>query len=336
MRVLVTGAAGFLGSHLVDRLLSLGHSVVGVDNFVGGYKDNINRLPRYFFVEVDITDLRVMTELLRNKDVIYHCAALAYEGLSVFSPVAVTQSVVMGSVTVMTAAVRAGVKRVVNCSSMARYGQQKPPFTENYFPCPIDPYGVAKVTAEVQMNLLSETHGVEVVHAVPHNIVGPRQKYNDPYRNVASIMTNLMLQGKRPIIYGDGSQTRCFSDVEDVLPVLLQMLDCPLEKNGEVFNVGPDEGSITVKALGQKIADTVGCEFDPVYVDPRPCEVHHAVCSSDKIRRRFRFEQKVSLDESIQKIVDYVRRRGPKPFEYHLPLEIVNDKTPKTWKERMF
>lgn len=338
MRILVTGAAGFLGSHLVDRLLSLGHTVVGVDNFVGGYVDNVVDHPALGFFRVDICDLQSMTSVMVGCNVVYHCAALAYEGLSVFSPVVVTQSVVMGSVTVMTAAIRAGVKRAVNCSSMARYGYRQ--FDRGYSeidtPLPIDPYGIAKLTAERQLTLLGQVHGVEVVHAVPHNIVGPRQKYDDPYRNVASIMTNLMLQGKRPIVYGDGSQQRCFSDVEDVLPVLVQMLDCPLDDVGEVFNVGPDEVTVTIKALCQKLCYLTGAIFDPVYADPRPCEVHQAFCSSDKIRKRFGFKQKVSLDESLQKIVDYVKERGTRPFEYHLPLEIVNDKTPKTWKERMF
>lgn len=337
MRVLVTGSAGLIGSHLTDRLLAQGHHVVGVDNFVGGYHDNVADHQHHDFYETDVCDLLIMTSLMSSCDVVYHCAALAYEGLSVFSPVTVVQNIVMGAVTVGTAAVRAGTKRVINFSSAARYGHIGSPYRETATPCPADPYGAAKLAAEKQLELICGTHGVELVHVIPHNVIGPRQKYDDPYRNVVSIMANLLLQGRRPVIYGDGTQRRCFSDVEDLLPVLVTLADCPLEYPvGELFNVGPDEERVMILTLCQKLSHITGHEFDPIHLPARPCEVHLSSCSSDKIRERFGYKTTVSLDQSLRKVVDYIKNRGTREFRYHLDLEIQTKQTPKTWKERMF
>lgn len=337
MKILVTGSAGFLGSWVAERMLDLGHDVVGVDNLVGGSVDNVDK--RYDLTYGDVCDLELMTRAARECEVVYHCAALAYEGLSVFSPSMVVHNIVGGTVTVATAAIQAGARRFVNCSSMARYGEAKTPYEERFVPRPVDPYGLAKLQAEQQLNLLGEIHGMEVVHLVPHNIYGPRQKYDDPFRNVASIFANSMLQGKRPRIYGDGKQVRCFSYIADVLPVFEKVLDCPLTHLGEVFNVGPDEGAISIDTLYTLIACKT--DFYPrwiyrLYEDPRPCEVKHAVCSSQKIREAFGIEpNRTLLSDGIQILVEDIRRRGPKPFVYHLPIEIDSPKVPRTWKERL-
>ena len=211
MKVFITGVAGFFGSHLADAMLARGHTVVGIDNMIGGDRDNVPKGVEFW--ELDCQFLRFETRLLNGVDLVYHCAALAYEGLSVFSPFTVVESIVGASTAVFSAAIQAGVKRIVHCSSMARYGKGVPPFTEYDIPKPQDPYGIAKVAAENILRNLCEVHGTEFVIAVPHNIIGPRQKYDDPFRNVASIMMNRMLQGKQPIIYGDGTQQRCFSFV---------------------------------------------------------------------------------------------------------------------------
>ncbi|MCI0552142.1 MAG: NAD-dependent epimerase/dehydratase family protein, partial [Anaerolineae bacterium] len=208
-KIFVSGVAGFLGSHLAERLVSDGHDVIGVDNLSGGYRDNVPE--GVVFHEADCRDVQAMTALMKGVDVVYHCAAAAYEGLSVFSPVYVNEQTYMTTVALLSAAAQNKVKRFVYLSSMARYGHQQTPFTEDMTPKPQDPYGIAKVAAELQVRELCETHGLEWVIAVPHNIIGPRQKYDDPYRNVASIMANRMLRGKAPIIYGDGKQMRCFS-----------------------------------------------------------------------------------------------------------------------------
>ena len=336
MRIFVTGGAGFLGSWLVNSLLQAGHTVVSVDNMIGGYPDNVEQHDRHSFHFGDITDLARMSELMAGCDVVYHTAALAYEGLSVFSPTLVTNNIVTGTTALATAAIRNNVKRFINCSSMARYGANQTPFKEDMPACPEDPYGIAKVAAEMQLDLLGRVHGLEIVHCIPHNIIGPRQKYDDPFRNVASIMVNLMLQGRQPIVYGDGEQKRCFSFVDDVLSVLVQLVDCDLFEHGERFNVGPDEESITINGLAERIARLLNFDLRIEYHDPRPCEVKLATCSANKIRDRFNYKTQMTLDGGLQSIIDYIKVRGPRKFEYHLPIEIENATLPKTWRDRLF
>jgi UDP-glucose 4-epimerase len=336
MKVLVTGAAGFIGSWIVDSLLGEGHTVVGVDSLIGGYWDNVAQgKEQYQFSQTDVLALKHLTRVMQGCDVVYHCAALAYEGLSVFSPFLITENIVGGSTAVITAAAVTGVRRVVNCSSMARYGACPTPYEETMDCCPLDPYGLAKWAAEQQLDLVGEIHGVEVVHTVPHNVVGPRQKYDDPYRNVLSIMVNRILQGKPPVVYGDGMQVRCFSFIQDVLPTLLLLGDLSTRvDHGEVFNIGPDGQGITIKELAAEVSRQLDFPGDPIFLPGRPCEVRVALCSSDKIRKRFGFKQTIELEEGISQVIDYIKARGPLPFNYHLPLEIVTPAVPETWKEQ--
>lgn len=334
MKVFVTGIAGFLGSHLADAFLAKGFDVVGMDNLIGGYRDNVPSGAT--FVEGDLSNLELLVETMRGCDLVYHTACTAYEGLSVFSPSLIAQNTFQISVNAMTAACINKVTRFVHCSSMARYGTQPvTPFTEDMTPLPQDPYGIAKYGAELMLRNLSEIHGVELVIAVPHNIVGPRQKYDDPFRNVASIMINLMLQGRQPIIYGDGMQVRCFSDIADDVDCLVEFA-LNDKAVGQIFNIGPDEEPITINDLAKNIARLMQFELQPVYMPGRPQEVKHATCSANKIRNYFGYETKVTLDQSLQKMIDYISMRGTRKFEYHLPIEIKSDKTPRTWTDRLF
>lgn len=334
MRVFITGVAGFLGSHLADAFLAEGWEVSGIDSLIGGYVDNVPAGVTYF--EGDLGDLELVTAAMEGADLVYHTAATAYEGLSVFSPAVVTRNIWHISTVAMTAAIRAGVSRFVHCSSMARYGTQDVvPFTEDMTPKPQDPYGIAKLGAELCLKNLAEVHGIELVIAVPHNIVGPRQKYDDPFRNVASIMANLMLQGRQPVVYSDGKQMRCFSDIRDDIFCLMEfaMNDKAV---GETWNIGPDEYPVTILELAETIADVVGMDLDPIFMPGRPQEVKFANCSADKIRKTFGYETQHDLRSSVTSIVDYISERGVKPFSYHLPIEIVSEKTPKTWTQQLF
>ena len=238
-RIFVSGVAGFLGSHLADALIARGNKVIGVDNLIGGYRDNVN--PEVEFHQFDLLNREALVFALRGVNTVYHCAALPHEGLSVFAPHLVTQNGLGITTALLSASVTNEVQRFVYCSSMARYGQQDvTPFTEDMIPNPRDPYGVDKLASEMQVKCIAEAHGMEYTIAVPHNIIGARQKYDDPYRNVASIMVNRMLQGQQPIIYGDGEQTRSFSPVEDIIPLLVKMGDSS-EVVGQAINVGPDD-----------------------------------------------------------------------------------------------
>jgi UDP-glucose 4-epimerase len=333
MRVLITGVAGFLGSHMADAMLSAGHEVIGVDNLIGGYRDNVPKGVAYF--EGDCCSWDLMDMVCENTDLVYHCAATAYEGLSVFSPSLVSRNIVEASVTVFSAAIARKVKRIVHCSSMARYGALIPPFKENMTCQPQDPYGIAKVCAEQMLRNLCTVHNTEFVIAVPHNIIGPRQKYDDPFRNVASIMMNLMLQGRSPIIYGDGQQQRCFSDISDCVDCLVK-LGLQTQVVGHTINIGPDEEPVTINQLYDLIRELTLFDGDPVYMPGRPQEVKVALCSSDKARRMLGYKTETTLRASLANMLAWMHDRGAKPFDYHLPLEIVNEKTPQTWVKQLF
>ena len=333
-KVFITGVAGFLGSHMADAFLARGYYVAGIDNFLGGYEDNVPKDVNLY--RGDLLNLDGLAEKMRGFDLVYHTACTAYEGLSVFSPSLIVANTCQITVNAATAAIQAGVGRFIHCSSMARYGSQEiTPFVESMECKPQDPYGIAKYSAELLLKNLSLVHELPLVIAVPHNIVGPRQKYDDPFRNVASIMINLMLQGRQPVIYGDGTQVRCFSDISDDVDCLVEFAENPLAL-GETFNIGPDEHPIQVLQLAREIANLLQFNLDPIFVTGRPQEVKHATCSADKIRKYFGYSTKVSLQDSLIKMIDYVSRRGVLPFDYHLPIEIISDKTPKTWTNRMF
>jgi len=332
-KLFITGVAGFLGSHLADRMLELGYDVVGCDNMIGGEKENIPK--GVDFHDADCNDIEKMKELSKGCDAIYHCAAIATEGLSVFSPYIINKSIVDATISVAIAAVDNNVRRLIFCSSMARYGANKVPFTEDMVPKPEDPYGIAKVAAENYLKSFAETFDLEDVIVAPHNIIGTRQKYDDPFRNVVSIMINLMLQGRQPIIYGDGEQKRSFSFVGDCIYCLEKCLD-KKEVVGEVINIGPDKDEITINDLAKMLAEIIGFELNPDYAPDRPREVKNAYCSADKARRLLNYNPQIDLKDGLTEMVEWIKERGPKKFKYHLPIEIQNDRTPKTWVDKKF
>ena len=331
MKIFITGIAGFLGSHLAKRMVKLGHEVSGNDTLILGEKENLPKNTNFY--EIDCCDFNQMCKILKDIDIVYHCAATAHEGLSVFSPNFITKNIYQASVSVITASITNKIKRFIFCSSMARYGQQKTPFTEDMKTKPIDPYGIAKVAAENTLMLLSKVHGMEYNIAVPHNIVGPNQKYDDPFRNVMSIFINRNLQNKPSIIYGDGKQERCFSYIDDVV-FCLEKLALEKKIKNDIFNIGPDENPITINELASIVANHTGYNLDPVHVEDRPQEVKIATCSAEKARKFLNYKTETSVVESVEQTAEFIRKRGVKEFNYDLPLEIQNEKTPKTWKNK--
>jgi UDP-glucose 4-epimerase len=334
MHIFITGIAGFLGSNLADYYLKKNFKVSGCDNLIGGSLDNIDQSKVNFF-KADCEDFDMMKKIINDVDVLCHAAAYAHEGLSSFSPVLISNNNVTGSVSVFTAAIINRVKRIVYCSSMARYGNIKIPFKEDDELRPVDPYGVSKVAAENILKILSKTHDVEYNIAVPHNIIGPRQKYNDPYRNVVSIMINLMLQKRNPIIYGDGNQKRTFSDIDDCIYCLDKLLTDP-KITSQVVNIGPDEEFTSINELYRLLSNKLKFNLEPKYLEDRPNEVKEATCSADKARKILGYNTSVNLNESLDKMISYIIKKGPKKFQYNYPLEIDNEKTPLAWKEKLF
>jgi UDP-glucose 4-epimerase len=181
---------------------------------------------------------------------------------------------------------------------------------------------------------LCEVNGIQWTIAVPHNIYGPNQVYNDPFRNVVSIFLHRNLQGKPPIIYGDGTQKRCFSYIDDTLQVFDEL--CFGDKaHGETFNIGPDEDYVTINELARLCANATGYNGLPEYIKGRPKEVKYATCSSDKIRKYFNYKTQISLSQGIDKTLNYIKTRGIKKFNYSLPIEIDNENTPQTWTKKL-
>ena len=332
MRVFVTGVAGFLGSHLAERFLSLGWDVAGIDNLIGGSLANVPE--GVDLVIADCLDRQSYASSLVGADLVYHCACTAYEGLSVFSPAFIYRNTAQATVEVATAAASAGVGRFVYCSSMARYGNLEAPFTEDMTPKPVNPYGLAKHAAELVVQNICETHGLDFAIAIPHSVIGPRQRYDDPYRNVVAIMINRMLRGQQPVIYGDGSQRRCFSFVTDVLDCLEQLGTSEVAI-GETFNIGPDEETTTIIGLAELLADIMNFGLDPVFVPGRPCEVKVATCSADKARRLLHYQTKTSLRDGLKCILEWIASRGPSDFKYDLEIEILTAATPATWVDKL-
>jgi len=335
-RVWVTGIAGFLGSHLADALLAAGHEVGGNDNLSGG---DIKNVPTgCHFVCLDCNERDKLALALEGYSHLVHCAAAPYEGLSFFSPHYITSNIVGASCSTFSAAIGSGVKRIVHCSSMARYGAQEPPFREDQQPAPQDPYGIGKLATESLLRNLCETHDIEYSIAVPGNIIGPRQAYDDPFRGVTSIMINLALQGRELIIFGDGKQKRRFAPVDSCVWALKYMLfDDALD--GEMINIGPVLGqAITINELAEIVWEGCG-RNGPVekrYFPERVGDVKQAYCSVEKSQKLLGYDGSMPLEQCVLDMIYDVRKRGPKPFNYNLPIEIRNEKTPAAWLAKYF
>ena len=332
MNIFITGISGFLGSNLGHHLLNKGHKIYGNDNFIGGYKDNLSN--KFNFYDVDCCNFNEMNKILKNMDVVIHCAATAYEGFSVFSPSFVTKNIYEASVSTFSAAINNNVKKIIFCSSMARYGEQHYPFTEDMETKPQDPYGIAKVAAEETLKNLCEVHNIDWTILVPHNIVGPRQKYDDPFRNVLSIFLNRMIRKKPAIIYGDGNQKRCFSHVDDCISSIEETITNKITSK-EIINIGPDEEFISINELADKCSNITGFNEKHIYFKDRPQEVKFATCSSDKARKLLGYKTMFTLDEAIKSTYNYIVNRGAKEFDYKFNIEIQNNKTPETWKNKV-
>ena len=332
MRVFVSGLAGLLGSAITREGIAAGWDVRGVDSLLAGDVENIPAGASWLRAKCQDPDRYGW--LLKGAEVVYHCAAAPYEGLSVFSPAVVFDQTLQSTVALLAASINAGVKRFVFCSSMSRYGHQAAPFTEDMPAAPADPYAIAKVAAEELVRNLCELHGLEYVIAVPHNIYGPGQRYWDPYRNVAGIMINRVLLGRPPIVYGNGTQRRCLSFISDVTGPLLKLATADVA--GEVINVGPDDDGCTIAGLAELILEICGSDLHPEYLPARPAEVHTAHCSAAKARKLLDYEPVVSLEAGLARYAGWIAERGPREFDYHLPIEITRTplQIPATWRDR--
>ena len=335
MRVFITGISGLLGSTMARHLIMQGNEVVGIDNMIGGVEGNVPDHPKCTYHRGDILDTKLMKTIMADCDAVFHTASLPYEGLSVFSPTITASSIVTGTISTAIAALHNNVRLMINCSSMARYGDQKPPFTEDMYTKPVDPYGLAKVQAEEHLQMLSEIHGLNYVTVVPHNVIGVGQRYYDPFRNVVGIMINRAAQNKNLIIYGDGTQKRSFSDVRDCIIAVERIIQSDRKDLcGQVFNIGPDDNEMTIKQLAKIVLHHSEIYRQIDYYPDRPREVKDAYCSSDKIRKEFNYNATTTAKQTIIDMINWIRPIK-REFEYHLPIELITDQTPKTWTDKL-
>jgi UDP-glucose 4-epimerase len=327
--VLVTGGAGFLGSHVADALLSRGHDVTVLDDLSGGFRENVPAGAR--FVEGSVADAATVDRLFAagGFTAVCHLAAYAAEGLSHFIRRFNYTNNVIGSINLLNASVNTGVKTFVFTSSIAVYGTSPElPVTEETVARPEDPYGIGKHAVELDLRAAHEMFGIDSVIFRPHNIYGPRQNIGDRYRNVVGIFMNQALQGLPMTIFGDGSQTRAFSYVDDVAPVIAASLETPAAMN-QVFNVGADEPT-SLNELAGLVSRAMNTDGRVVHLAPRQ-EVQHVHAAHDKVRRVFGTRPSVPLAEGLARTAEWVRRHGARTTTVFSRIEIDRN-LPESWR----
>jgi UDP-glucose 4-epimerase len=324
---LVTGGAGFIGSHVADQLLARGHKVVVLDDLSGGFEDNVPS--KAVFVNGSILDVELIDRLFdrHNFDYVYHLAAYAAEGLSHFIKRFNYNNNLIGSVNLINASVNCGVRCFVFTSSIAVYGAGQSPMTEDMVPMPEDSYGIAKLAVERELKVTHEMFGLDYVIFRPHNVYGERQNIGDRYRNVVGIFMNQLMKGEPMTIFGDGEQQRAFTHINDVAPLIADSAELPAASN-KVFNVGADV-PYTVNHLAQVVADAMGKECKTAHLDPRN-EVKIAFSDHSRAEGVFGTRKKVSLEEGIQGMAAWVNEHGSRESSVFEDIEIPKN-LPPSW-----
>ncbi|PWH19531.1 MAG: UDP-glucose 4-epimerase [Ardenticatenia bacterium] len=319
MKALVTGAAGFIGSHVARHLLGYGMEVVALDDLSGGYQENVPPAAR--FVRGSVTDYRLLRDLFEAEsfDYVYHLAAYAAEGLSHFIRRYNYENNLIGSVNLINLSVLHNIKCFVFTSSIAVYGANQLPMTEDLTPQPEDPYGISKYAVELDLRAAHAQFGLHYIIFRPHNVYGEHQNIGDKYRNVIGIFMNQILSGQPLTIFGDGEQTRAFSYIDDVAPIIAQSVFNE-RAYGEVFNVGADQ-PYTVNYLAHVVCQAMGVEPNTVHLPPRN-EVKHAFSSHEKVKQFFDVPEPVPLEEGVARMAAWVQRVGSRKTREFANIEI--------------
>ena len=306
---LVTGAAGFIGSHVAESLIAAGHDVVALDDLSGGFSDNVPTGAR--FVEGSVVDEELVKSLFAEVsfDHVFHLAAYAAEGLSHYIRKFNYLNNVIGSINLINEAVKADVERFVFTSSIAVYGANQVPMDEAMTPAPEDPYGVAKYAVEMDLAAAHRQFGLEYTIFRPHNVYGEHQNIGDKYRNVVGIFMNQIMQGMPLTIFGDGKQTRDFSYIDDVAPAIARAPQLP-HTAGEVYNIGADQ-PYTVVALAHAVGHAFGVDPELRHL-PERNEVVHAYASHDKANSAFGLTDPTPLEIGISKMAKWAKEVGPR------------------------
>ena len=329
-KILITGVAGLLGSRLSDWVINnTNYEVVGIDDLSGGFTENIN--PKVKFYKFNLTNLEKLKEVFKkeNIEIIYHFAAYAAEGLSPFIRKFNYENNVIASSNLITCSIEFSIKRFIFASSMAVYGEKyEPPFHEDLLQAPIDPYGIAKYAVEMDLKIASDQHGLNYTIIRPHNFYGINQNIWDKYRNVLGIWMYQILNKESPTIFGDGSQVRAFSYVDDsVIPFwnASQNDNC----KGEIINLGGTK-EYSISEACNILINVTGQNIKPAYLEPRH-ESKYAWATWDKSIKLLGFEHKVNLEEGVTKMWEWAKKQ-PNRERYVWPEYELNKGIYEYWK----
>jgi UDP-glucose 4-epimerase len=324
---LVTGAAGFMGSHVAAELLKTGHRVVALDDLSGGFVEHLP--PGTDFVEGSILDRTLIDNVFQQRrfDYVFHLAAYAAEGLSHFIKHFNYQNNLIGSVNLINASVNHNVKCFVFTSSIAVYGNAPLPMTEETTPQPEDSYGIAKFAVERELHVTHEMFGLDFVIFRPHNVYGEHQNIGDRYRNVIGIFMNQILQALPLSVFGDGSQTRAFSYISDVAPIIARSIAVSAARN-QIFNVGADT-PYSVNHLAEVVMQAMGNRVEVKHLPARN-EVVHAYSDHSKVQRVFRLRKSIELAEGIARMAEWTKAAGPRQSKVFDAIEISRN-LPSSW-----
>lgn len=327
---LVTGGAGFIGAHVVNHLVKLGHNVVVLDDLSGGFEDYVNK--EAIFIKGSITDEQLVQKVFNQYkfDYVYHLAAYAAEGLSHFIRRFNYNNNLIGSINLINESIKHKIKRFVFTSSIAVYGALKPPMREDMFPQPEDPYGVAKYAVELDLKTAHEMFGLNYTIFRPHNVYGEYQNIGDKYRNVIGIFMNQLMLGKSLSVFGDGKQTRAFSYIDDVAPHIANCVNISATCN-EIYNIGADQ-DYTILELAQTIQQSMGLNQPVNHLEPRN-EVVHAHADHSKAKQVFNIKEFTSLQEGVQKMAEWAKRSGSRSSSSFENIEIT-EKLPPFWVDK--
>jgi UDP-glucose 4-epimerase len=325
--VLVTGGAGFIGSHVAKHCKDMGFEVIVLDDLSGGFEDH---LPEgVSFVKGSITNEQLITDLFNQYkfEYVYHLAAYAAEGLSHFIRRYNYNTNLVGSINLINESVKHKVKCFVFTSSIAVYGKGQLPMTEEMTPVPEDPYGVSKYAVELDLRSAHEMFGLNYVVFRPHNVYGENQNIGDKYRNVIGIFMNQIMQGKQLTVFGDGTQTRAFSYIDDVAIPIAKCVNIPLAYN-EVFNIGADK-PYTVNELASVVCNEFGVEPNINYLKARN-EVLHAYSDHTKAHKIFGAPTGIDLKEGIARMAAWAKKVGARQGQEFDNIEITEN-LPDGW-----
>ncbi len=327
-KALVTGGAGFMGSHLVDYLVDeMKFDVVVIDDLSGGFTENVN--PKAAFVEGSILDHDLVNSLFgaHRFDYVYHLAAYAAEGLSHFIKRFNYLNNLIGSVNLINASVNHGTRCFVFTSSIAVYGTNQVPLSEDLVPMPEDSYGIAKLAVEMELKVSHELFGLNYVIFRPHNVYGERQNIGDKYRNVIGIFMNRLMQDKELIVFGDGEQRRAFTYVKDIIPCIARSVVTPSALN-RTFNTGADT-HCSVNELANMVTQSMGVPGRVRHVEERK-EVKIAYSDHSRLREVFGEADNVPLQEGLQLMAAWAKVAGAKRSKDFASIEIQRS-VPPAW-----